>query len=657
MANSVILKVPHLGSDDYLDYQLVYNASTQERFAALYGAEISTQLPEIVQHAPVDGESLPTRARDADRVAGFEIILMPPAGTLDGAKWDAVVDAATEVKRIIQGATSEAIRHYIDGDVKQVLLRIQLDGQTNYTDIPVKTGYLDVTRVIFDELSDASKRVWKAPLVLLVPPYGFGKEFQIYNLLSGSPGMLDFDSGVAWGLSAYGTPTLSQETTRALYGGSSQKVVTDNSTSEGVITDTITATAPVNCIFNCWVSATSASCDPILIEVIDGTGTQVEDKEFDPASPSDYDRTMTDAAGNTWYLYRIEGFNLNNNFQCRVYRPSTSATKNSTFYVDLFYFATFSTAQPNYAPAWGDVATLTNRNDYDSTNPEYKNHWSVWGIPGDYPAIIKQTVTITAESSTPATLIAGQMVDGRVLSVDQIHWQDSADMGTGSGSVTWSSPTDASRIGGSYRRAAGAGTGNFYIAIDQADLAKFLACPHVVYLIMRTDDAAGTYVQMDGGSFSSFDGGDVVYLTTDNTWEIHKMGLVVPKPNIPTDDIASGTYAVVNFSLGVAATKNFDVDAAFLLPVGHENILAANGSVTTNDVIHIRGDIKRYFITFAAGGLDDDHQGSLWYARPGRMATRYAYAWLGATDEHDLSVAWTVDATVIPRTTHLIGEL
>lgn len=320
-------------------YQIRVGSLAYELVGGDYRHNLETalgrELAEMVEHKPDYGASVPVRLVPKNGALNMTIGI--PAGN-----WDDVLEAIAPLKRALNGHESWAAQQTIAGQNIPVVIRIQLDGQTDYTDVPVLYGLVDDGAAYHDEAAANNKVAWRVPLVLVVAPYCEGQTQTLRNELSGSPHMLQAGStaGLAAGLALVGSPT-SYELSKTRYLlKQSQKVTVPSTGTVGIETTQVTCPQGTAAAAYAWVSHEAGN--DVRVRLVDGAGNVVQSKTIGNSTGfAAADMTHTDDLGHTWYRVRLTGLNVTYpHFKLQVVRHTSEAASTTVFYADLLYLQT-----------------------------------------------------------------------------------------------------------------------------------------------------------------------------------------------------------------------------------------------------------------------------------------------------------------------------
>jgi hypothetical protein len=620
MADSFIL------TDGTTSFELVYDAGTQDDYKLEYGTRVQLSEPAVLMHSPDDGESLPIRAVDRDR----EVYL---TANLPGDDWDTILDNITKIKRLVDGADSQALRYWTQGDVNRVVLRIQKDGSTNYTDLPVKFGFVDDSGVYYTTIQ--TKVAWKPVIMLMVAPYGEGAQITLRNDLASSPHFVEDSDGdgLADGWVSVNVPTtLTSNVSNYLVGGRSQQVVGDS--LEGIESDVVTATTPSIAAY-AWIRPYGGA---VSFRIKDSTGNVVTKVLTDGDTGSVSDKTTVSLNGTTWYRVSYSGTLTGNNPQIQV----LSNVNGGAFLVDACYLQTGTTTIPD---AWCSTSSIENRNDPDAGNEDQISYFDVWNVPGDVNALGNWDIDV----GTLAEIYHIYQV-ARPDAWQVQHWIESSDFSAS----TWSSGTGTTNNHYS-RLPTGQNTGTIEEELDFEHLAKQ---PLRIYAIARSSSTTPT-VRVDIAAGAKGVAGEVLVGTEDvsatatNTWELRDLGLV---------NLTGAVDGSVNLTVRVEVEGNSgqttDIDAIILAPAGDESVVVRavdrSGAAATSVDIEIDGTKRR--IKESVVGLDTPFNGSLWYLRNSVM-NRFIFMLTAQDTQIEVDATADIQLTVTPRARHLLGTI
>ena len=639
MADSIIL------SDGTTDIQLVKDTATHD-YQWKYGMRVGGRPPRPLWHIPDNSPPQIVRLVNDTQEISFGLQVYPSDDS-----WDTAINDLNTIKRWIDGDDQQAARYHTSGDVNKIYLRVQLDGMTNYTDWTILYGNVDDSISFYQDAALLNKRILSVNITLTCEPVGNGASFTLRNDLPSSPHFLeDSDSdGLADGMNLIGTPTTSIATSNWLFGGQSQRCDTDTSTSEGIRTDTATATISSNIVAKCFVAASGG--DLISMRLLDGSNNEIETKQFNPttpaSSPDAWAKTHTAGGGSlTWYEYHLTGTNSSAaGAKLQVWRSSLDATQTMTFFVDGLFVMVGETVVPD---GWCSTSAIQNRYDPTSSAEGRINYVDVWGIPGDVPALVDITATVGTVASFPYRMHVSRISDGKNLSAGRLYWFDTLTAG-GVISGSYSTVSDANRSGGSYLRYTSTGSGSAIFTISIPNVAAFNRWPSRIFALTRSSNTASTIGQT----------GETRYgYTTVSTWEWVDIGLELPTDR-PWDDIAPSATATKSFTVNATTTGvTIDIDAIVMIPVEDDGFLIGEStSYTANDTIYLIADLEHYVVVSGTSGVSGTHLGECWTAKTSNTMNRYIFNVAGVGNVHALTNTYSVSLGITPRTRHLLGTL
>jgi hypothetical protein len=319
------------------NYELAYN-NGQTTYKPQINMEIRPPQPEVTLFTPDDSSPSPIKIVDGLGQLTAEITIRASNDR------DELTNALMPLTRALHGRHSEAVQSSIYEETDPVVLRVQLDGMTNYTDFVVLHGFVDSGRAYYGEAAIGNKNItlWRIPTTLTLLPGGQGETFALRNELTGSPGMLleGTTAGLAAGLTAVGSPTSYKlDITRGLL-GQCQKMTVPSTGTVGFETATVSVARGTAAAAYAWINQDSGN--KITVTLMDGGGNTIEAKEFANASPTaNADYTATDFNGHTWYRIRVSGTNsAASGIKLRVARDTSDAASSTTWYTCLLYLQT-----------------------------------------------------------------------------------------------------------------------------------------------------------------------------------------------------------------------------------------------------------------------------------------------------------------------------
>jgi hypothetical protein len=644
-------------TDGTTSYELQYAAGSQENYKLQYGSRVSVAEPEVLVHQPDFGETQPIRAVDRDR----EVYLTM---NVTGTDWDEVFDNITRIKRMVDGAHSQALRYWTTGDVDRVVLRVQKNGSTNYTDLPIKWGFVDDSEAYHTQIQTVIG--WKIVVMLVVAPYGEGAPITLRNDLPSSPHAIEDSNsdGLADGwntTSGGGSLTTVVSTGNWLIGGKSQEAQVDDSNRQGVTTDFVTCSASTDVAAKIYIGA-SISGDPVTIILQDSGSNTLQSKEFDPANPSGYHaRFASQGSGSLQYFYeyRLSGTTTGTNVRLVIQREAADASTAFSFFVDGAYIQLDTTTIPD---AWCSTSAVENQYKPTSSDEARINYIDIWGVPGDAPALADHF--ITPQGGAGDTSQSGfEYIIGRDVRLDSAafatHFVDSSSITISTGGST---VTDSSRVGGNYKRYTSAGTdatASCVVGSTAAKVRKFLAIPRKVYAVVDASDdftitpdpqTTTRAITFEGGGFSGDTGGL-------DDWKVIQLG-TIPAQVVPANvDITSFEFKCI---LSTASSETLDLDCLYFVPL-EEHIIGRgiNGSNSQGTLRYIDADKMDFY-------HDDFYKahpfvGGLWHLHP-KAVNRYVYILhfaegSASVDNHDPDFGHETELTVVPRSRHLLGVI
>ena len=630
--------------------ELVYDYTNQLNYKLRYGAQMQVPETSVNLHVPDDGDVQLITAIDRDRTFYFNLHILSDASN------DEVLNALSRLLRMADGANQPGLRHHILGDSSQHFLRTQLEGSTNYTDHSIRWGFVDVNDALFTSGAALNEMAQDVVVALRLAPYGEGSPITLHNDLSNGDFLVESStSGLAQAWAAVNTPTLTLDTDIYLVNGSSQKVVTDASTAEGVVSDAVTASISSDlCAFG-WFYVVAGG-DPVELRLEDGAATSIATQKTNAAGLL----SIVDRNGNSWVRLEVSGSNTGAaNARLRIRRDSGDATAATTYYVDACYLQVGTQTVP---PAgWvSESNTIRNRADEDNSNMGRRNWLDVALIPGDAPAAIKIEGTSEGDAIIDDFMFAS-MTDTAHLAVDQAHWLESEDYHSRTANNgTWSTISAATWSGGDAERfTANAAGGNGSISWRfQGDAARALASQaRSVYAQMTASNSAVTANLDDATDYqtSILQTGFDANVFALNVGVYNAMGAFPPTDELLGTNVPS-ILVTLEFS-GVPDTATFDIDGLWLFPTSNDDLsIVALASQLNPEAFYIDG--KNHAITTEVGGIDEEALSSRdFVVQPGLLTTR----WLLLNFESnpgqvsDIDYRREYNVTVWPRTRQLLG--
>lgn len=625
-------------TDGTTEFEVVYNSSTQANYKLMMGGSIGVPEPAVLLHQPDDSHAVPVRAYNPNRTVFLTM-------DIKGADWDDVLNQIAKLKRMVDGANSQAIRYWLDNrTVSRVRLDILLDGATNSTMIPVLWGTVDDSESYYSATAALNKRARGVVIALNVLPWGEGAAITLKNYIS-NPGVYVDDGTIASGWSdTSGTGTASINTTNYLVGTQSQKYV-ETATGTGLVAPSVTSSGAEMSGY-AWVYVESGTITARLRNTTDGT--TVDSVALTAGSSTGSDRSEVGAGGQTWYRVPLVGPVTTG----KAHRVEFVAGAATTFNVDAVYLG-LAAAIPS---GWSSFRELDNRNDISDTNPTFNNWIDTWGLPGDLPALVNWTWGGASWVSW-----IGQAIDGKTKAAARIYWIEGEGM-TGSPGANWSTTVDANRAGGHYEQfdgTTGAVTsGDISFVYGSAFAANALTSNDWrVFAIARSDKTASTIdMTLTIATDQNYELASTATFTAINTWEFLDLGLIMAR------DIYASEVANVNLLLKFAVTTpvsgdTIDIDSIMLIPADRAFMVSSFGSIEST-ATYINGNERYIAGADDSGRKENNVMGELWTVESGPITTRTirAVTTTNATT-HVLTVAQTVAIEATPRVRHLLGTL
>jgi hypothetical protein len=618
-------------TDGVTEIELIYAGGSQEDYKLQYGTRVSVPEPAVLVHQPDDGESQPIRAVDRDR----EVYLTM---NVPGDDWDAVIDAVTRLKRLVDGAHSQALRYWTIGDVDRVVLRVQKDGSSRYTDLPVKWGFVDDSGAYHTSIQ--TEIGWQIVVMLVVAPYGEGAPIALRNDLASSPHFIEDSNsdGLADGWTIIGGSG-ALNTTYYLVGGQSQELTVTSSGAQYINSDTVTASTSSDGVGYIWICEPTGTADPVTIRLLNGSNGTISFETFDPAAPADYDKTAIGAGGEAWYRYSVTGNNGGTSgLRIQVIRGSGDASAAGTYYLDAAYLEVDQTVVPD---AWCSTSSIENRYDPTSTDEARINYIDIWGVPGDSLARISQTIDAGTAYDFMIVSVAPDVFGNPNQFSGSLHreGEDCIVLSTDSGDITWfsakSTPSDASSSAGEYGRftVQSGATANGYIPLS----AKNNFTGYRVFARARISNTA-LKVYMKNNDYVTF--------SSAGNWEVVDFGYMAP-----TD--ASFDSANLDGEIYIEPTATgyyIDIDDFVLFPAGDEQFILINHGT----VLDLYLDDRKLAVT-SNENIYYNFIGSLFYAN---FATCNRFVYMSYNETvYSLNTTYDVTFTITPRSRHLLGSI
>lgn len=637
-----------------ITFQLQENGVTATAINLVYDSSTNTAYQEYVNSHSLTGEINPLFHKP-DTVPPELVRLVPDNRVMffrlniDGSNIDDTLNKINALARWIDGEDQQAARYHTDGDVNRIEVKVQLNGSTNHTLIPVVYGFFDSFSALLNEYGEPNGAAINLPITLIVDELGEGASISLNNDLASSPHFVEDSDGdgLADGWTETGTPATTIDTTAYLIGGKSQKVVTDNSTSEGVRCDTVTASISSNIVAYAWVYIESGG-DPVRVRLFDGASTNIDSATLTATDANGVsDKTAVDAAGNTWYRVPVSGSNTGAaNVYMDAVRQSGDASANTTYYVDACYLEVDQTVVPD---AWCSTVSIKNR--YDPGVAEINiNYLDFWGIPGDADAVVQMTITSTG--SNDEALIVSGIYDGVVSAQYHQYWIEDDDFTFGASS-DWAQTTSTGTSGDSYMSLT------LSSVLDRIQANS----PVTLYLTdYQLRVFAGVYVTTSDPEIRIGAILPTATLWTDffapsstSTWSLVDFGLLNPS-GLRTDYPAVNGFEAINVDENAGSGGTVRVDFIMFLPT-QQFAVTSTWSGTAWAIDGKRGVVLSK--TSTGEWVQDTGLGSIGYLLSGTRSTRYVMFVRGSTTDYevyDLTATLAISSiNVIPRTRHLLG--
>jgi hypothetical protein len=636
-------------TDGTTEIELIYAAGSQEDYKLQYGTRVSVPEPAVLVHQPDDGESQPIRAVDRDR----EVYLTM---NVPGDDWDAVIDAVTRLKRLCDGAHSQALRYWTIGDVDRVVLRVQKDGSSRYTDLPVKWGFVDDSGAYHTSIQ--TEIGWQIVVMLVVAPYGEGAPIALRNDLASSPHFIEDSNsdGLADGWTIIGGSG-ALNTTYYLVGGQSQELTVTSSGAQYINSDTVTASTSSDGVGYIWICEPTGTADPVTIRLLNGSNGTISFETFDPAAPADYDKTATGAAGETWYRYSVTGNNGGTSgLRIQVIRGSGDASAAGTYYLDAAYLEVDQTVVPE---AWCSTSSISFHYDDEA---EVINYVDFWGIPGDAPAKIDQKLNAGTITSSSATLVMSAY--RQITSAgDLLLFIDSDHFIVGAGGLGGSTQASAAAVHGDFERTpSGAFTDTLILTIEftnnAASLNRFKQIHRSAYrflgLVKYNNVGTATFKKLNiGDVFQGEYVCDPVTLNAATHWQIIDLGYF--RPGNTVENYIAGGDIELYIDQSAAGTQ-VDIDGIFVIPVDeHYAVLDSFVPAGTGEAF-ITHEPRQVYNQSSFAKMQ--YVGDPFVKLHPKEYQRIAYvSFFTSNNRTYIDDSIIVTYTITPRTRHLLGAI
>jgi len=640
-------------TDGTTEYEVIYNASTQPDYKAMYGASISALEPSVLLHSPDDSAPLPVRAWDQNRTVFVTMDVL-------GDDWDEILNDIHEIKRMISGANSQAIKYWLnERNENRVVLRVQLDGATNYSDIPILWGSVDDSGSYYTDVASINKRGRNLVIALIVSPYSEGALETAQNEIPNAMPYI-FSAGLAGGWSNSGA-TVAEDTTNRVIGYSSQKATTVGG-SEIIRTPYSTNPGTEDKVSAyVWLYTDNALNYTIEIEASSGTVSGAnKSKVISFSNPTAVaSKSTVGVDGNTWYRVDLDGTLDTNTDNARL-KITLTSFGGEDVWINSVYI-THGTSTPTLPSFWVSGDTIENRGDLDSSNTTELNWVDIWGVPGDAPALVR-IETVPSGMGNDYIMYTSRWRDTMYNAGDLsgfAHWVEDASLSSlGTGGGSYSSPADANRTAGTYVQYVDAGvntsTGGWRYTVASADVPNFFQWPRRVYLLAYIDDATTAFQLKSTNIVPQITELRVAGTTSD--WVIIDIGLIngVGIDNFDYTDIGGATVDVnidIEFVTSSDSQDTVRIDAVYFAPAAPDGFMIANG------------DIGGYIVILPFRervGFEDrvfpDILGQTWTAEPGNKLTRSSFVFANTSGVWDITDSLTeIAVKVKPRAYHLLG--
>jgi hypothetical protein len=645
-------------ADTFLLTEGLYDSSTQPNYALHYGSRIASKETRVQQHVPDYGLSTPVRATDPDRTAYFRLHVLADTGET----MDDVLNKIATLKRWVDGADQQALRFHRDRDVNEIQLKTKKDGATYFTLHSVKWGFVDDGGSHYSSQKRGTAFAKDVVVMLTLAPYGVSDTTSVMrNDLFSSPHFIEDSNAddLADGWNEVGTPTSTLDTSIALIGNQSQKVLTDDSTTEGIYSDSVTISNSDVVYAYAWVAVTLGN--NVTVALYDNVGL-IQAKEIaigDSGGVSDRSAISPTDGSTVFYRVVVTGTASGSatSAYLQIARDIGDADTATVFYVDGCYLEYDSSAVSVPKVAWISSCNIDNRNDIQSTSQateNYLNYIDVWGVPGDVDAQVRW---LFSGATASVSHIIGKRTDGVILACEHRHWiEDDEITLTGS---DWSSQVDAARTDGTYIQfTAGGSTDYCTLTLTGSDARGMGRGPLRCYAIGKASSASnGVYAEYRVGDV--FVANDTVLATNTATWELWDLGLINVDGNTPFYDPEVEYWYFVFRLYGVASSGTVDVDALVFVPTEEFMITPENSDTINYNVID--GFYDRFI---EASDVLGQYQyelpvlGTMYRLTPGTVTNRLVvqmHTDTSGNPDHTLADALQMTAYIKPRTRHLLG--
>jgi hypothetical protein len=319
------------------------------------------------------------------------------------------------------------------------------------------------------------------------------------------------------------------------------------------------------------------------------------------------------------------------------------------------YLQTGTTTAP---PAFASSAALKNRYDPAATSAATRqqiNYLDVWGVPGDAPALVKQTFAFSTSTVGEGLMVGKVDIPSSLVSYGLYQTvKDSADMTEG---VSWTTTSSSAiSIGSSYLSTPNppSGVGTLVVGDEVRYLKNFVG---LVYLLChKTHDSGSIAVTASHGAETITIG--TASPANINTWSFVEVGSInITGTSKDFNDLE--IYMTASGSSGVVS-----IDALLIFPT-NEFLIAnyINENTFFGQFMTLDGIEEYVWGSFAPIGYTQVHPlGTMWKLTPGPAITRYVYFRAGTQstslpEPYAIANTTAVTLTVTPRTSHLLGTI
>jgi hypothetical protein len=654
MTMSAKIQIGDGGVPLFNEWELTYDATTQPTYRTFVGMDVSQPEPKITWHSPDNGEDKVVKANPQNKVIRLTMDVM-------GDDRDAIIQSLSILKRALSGADSQASRNSIRHDTDKVRVAIKPSGVTLTTYYDVIYGVIDDSGAYYDDIALENVMAHEVVFYLTVGAYGYGDSFTLKNDLKSSPHMIeDTDSnGLAdvWDTTASVATLFTIATNFWVTGGMSQRMGTDSSTTHRLRTKTVSVTAGSDIVAYTYVRVEDGG-DEVQIDLNDGTGKNIQRKTlFYEDSTGVSDSSVMGYGGRLFYKVSLSGINESDDCYLQIVRPSSLATAATVVRVDMVYIQTDATDIPS---GFCSSSSLINRYDPTSTSDttlQRINYLDVAMVPGDAPAILKTKVSYASADADSLTI--AKRLQGKNSAFGVPHFFDSSLFNTTA--TDWTPVVAGTRIGGSYLSCSATAVANRTneVTFPSSGEPDFMNSPLWCFAVMYTTNAnASLGINVSNGGASKLI--DDIKPAAINQWSIVDVG-VFNLVGLAADASTISSYSFdVQLRAGGSA-GNVYVDGLYFLPT-HEYLQSPLDDLNTSTNFIRNGAIPETFVQGSDGQYKRQNTlGQMDVLMPG-IENRLIFMAKGDNgtpdyEVHDLDTEFTVELTVTPRTSHLLGTM